>query len=268
MNIIRSLLIALVLPVALSASYFKHEQPGLIHGAVLKYLSTTTVTITPGYGESNGEYWEIAPGDALTTTGYSLANLSSSTNGYLSYIYISSTSSFPLVTLSNTTSAPIWSDSTQGWYNNNDRCIGVVFVGPSGIIYGFDVNDNNEYITCPAQLVLNGPVRTTYPPNLSLSEMNFLNASNYIPVNATSARLGIFVTPGSNWSEIHIYSADSSYSTEPYNTELSGTGSIKAQATGNVPLGRNTTRAFYWYAWSSVNNNSSQIWLFGWRLSR
>ena len=92
---------------------------GTIEGFVVKYSDTNTVAITSGYCEANGSYYELT---SDTTDDLTLLPAFD-----FHYIYIDDSGSTPPVpTFVDSTTEPTYSASLQGWYNGDDRCIGVV----------------------------------------------------------------------------------------------------------------------------------------------
>ena len=94
---------------------------GDIDGFVVKYSSTTAVAITSGFVEVNGKLYKLS-----SDTTHTLTSLASGTDFH--YIYIDDdASTTPTAVIIDSTDEPGWSDSKRGWYNGDDRCIGVVY---------------------------------------------------------------------------------------------------------------------------------------------
>jgi hypothetical protein len=93
---------------------------GDIDGLLVGYNTTTSVSITRGYCEANGKYYDLTADTTHSLTGLSAVGF----NRY--YIYIDDDSTPPTPTFINSTTAPSRNDSKMGWYNGNDRCIGAV----------------------------------------------------------------------------------------------------------------------------------------------
>lgn len=115
--------------VSYANSYFNMEL-GQINGANVKYVDQNTVDITPGYGECNGKYWEITSTQTVDVSTGSLDNdhiiyicIDDSAN---SYPLLDSSSDFIVYDEDSTPTEPTWSDAKQGWYVEDDRCIGAV----------------------------------------------------------------------------------------------------------------------------------------------
>lgn len=246
------------------AAYYATRPYGEIKGTALIWVNSTTIKLAPGYGEINGNYWEVTPSDPLVTTGYALSGLTSTATGVYQYIYISSASStLPLITLRNSTTAPTRDATKLGWYDGNDRCIGVVWILPSGALSQFLTVDEETYLCAPALIVSGGPVSTTYPG--SLAAMNLTSSSQYLPVNVKRARMEISCDMGANnvLAEVHIISDDGTYL-----SKLPTSGYRKAIVGGWVDIARTASRNFRWFAYSSISNNSVNIWINGYQIER
>ena len=92
---------------------------GSVDGFVVKCSSPTAVAVTSGAIEANGAEYTLASDDTHTMT-----SLLSAFDFH--YIYIDDdASAAPVATIIDSTTEPAWSDSKRGWYNGDDRCIGV-----------------------------------------------------------------------------------------------------------------------------------------------
>ncbi|MAS94911.1 MAG: hypothetical protein CMO55_17075 [Verrucomicrobiales bacterium] len=105
----------------LRANSFNLPVPvGTIKGAHVDYEDSDTVRIVVGYGECSGYYWEVtsvAMLDITVTPGADDAV----------YFYIDhSASSYPSPSFYDSLTEPVWSDSAQGWYDGEDRCVGAI----------------------------------------------------------------------------------------------------------------------------------------------
>jgi len=88
--------------------YISPLPKGKIHGANVTYFDSNTITIRTGYGECCGEYWEIT-----SETNHDLTSLATGEDFH--YIYIDDNdSSYPIPTIIDSTTEPVWSDSYQG----------------------------------------------------------------------------------------------------------------------------------------------------------
>lgn len=162
---------------SLFAQYFCPVPKGTIQRAYVEYENSGWVTIKTGYGECNGEYWEI-----LTEKSHEMTTLTTAEGFH--YIYIDdSASTYPEVEIIDSTTEPAWSDAKQGWYNGDDRCIGAVW-SPSGsaIVAEFSTDGEGKYIyDTMIKYILNNGAPT--------GSWEFLDASDYTPVNANGILL-------------------------------------------------------------------------------
>ena len=153
---------------------------GSIKGANTVYNDENTVTIASGNGECNGSYWEIP--EAMD---YDMTTLASV--GDFHYIYIDDDESdYPTVTIIDSTTEPSWSDAKQGWYNEDDRCISVVWCKSNEKIMNFIAVENGSLVNVVfntySVALLEGVAGTG-------SWVTLTNASNYVPVNATTVKI-------------------------------------------------------------------------------
>lgn len=152
---------------------------GMIHQAYVDYNDSNTIEVTAGYGECNGNYWEIT-----SSTLYDLTSLASGEDYH--YIYIDDNNScYPTPTFYDTTTEPSWSDSKLGWYSGNNRCIGVVWSPSASVtIKEFLGNEHNEYWTSDYVKALADNINPT-----GLWVDTTLDCSDYVPVNTTHVRV-------------------------------------------------------------------------------
>ena len=115
------ILTLILVPLMHATTFTLPSSIGTIKGAFVQYKDANTVSVSIGYGEANGFHWEIT-----SVTDYDVTE-SPIVDDFI-YIYIDdSQSSYPSVTLTDSTTEPSWSSDKQGWYNGNDRCIGAIF---------------------------------------------------------------------------------------------------------------------------------------------
>ena len=106
--------------VGLTQENVVNVQKGLVSWLGVDYSDTTEVKIQPGYGEANGKFFEIT-----AETDYTFTSLASGSDWHWLYIENTSLSSGDATpSFTDSTTAPVWSDSKQGYYNGNDRAIG------------------------------------------------------------------------------------------------------------------------------------------------
>jgi hypothetical protein len=162
---------------------------GFIDGFVVKYNTTTAVTITSGQVEANGKRYTLS-----ANASHSMTSLASGADFH--YIYIDDdASSPPAATIIDSTTEPSWSDSERGWYNGDDRCIGVVYsaVGSATVAY-FDIlslSDKTFRVEWPAYNGLSMSIANNINPTGAWQEPNVVNTDYFTPVNAVEVRLRI-----------------------------------------------------------------------------
>lgn len=180
-----------------SAFEYVRKPAGLIKGARLEYVSSSSIKIGVGYGENMGSCWEIGPTDTLNVSGYTLSGLSSSASGIVHYIYIDrASSSFPNIAIRNSTSSPTWSSDFLGWYSGSDRCVAAVWVNSSGSVVSFTCPEDDLYqVNVGVVTSASNSISTTTPVWTSL------DCSSRLPVNASSARImaAVWWTSGVKW---------------------------------------------------------------------
>lgn len=92
---------------------------GKIEGLIVKYNTATVITITSGSCEANGKSYTLASDTTHTMTSLVVAL-------DIHYVYIDdSASSPPTAVFIDSTTEPTWNNAKRGWYNGDDRCIGV-----------------------------------------------------------------------------------------------------------------------------------------------
>lgn len=244
----RLLLFLLICSSSCLAYEFNRVPAGLITGTRLSFVSTSAIKIGVGYGEIMGSYWEINPTDTLVTTGYSLTGLTTTTNGVVQYIYIDrANSSLPGVTLKNTTTAPTWSNDYMGWYNGLDRCIGALWVEPSGVLRSFFCADDRTY-TWPTTAV------TSFSKTLpsSYDVWTLFDISDYLPATTSE---GIVETDawiaGVTWHNCRVgISSENS-------SQYVGDGVLRAKIATYVPFERSAARKVKWMAYAATNSGGT-----------
>lgn len=107
---------------------------GDIKGMLPTYVDTNGITISSGYCEANGKYYELTATTAQLET--AVFN-----NGSFIYLYIDDSESVaPTPTFVFSATAPTWSDSLQGWYNGDDRMICPLYCSAANAIQSFNKN--------------------------------------------------------------------------------------------------------------------------------
>lgn len=223
---------------------------GYIHKTNVEYLSETTVTVTAGTGECNDFDWKS---DAAASV-----DLSGVMPGGEDFIYIyvdHSACDYPAPAFTGTTTEPVWSPAKMGWYNGEDRCIGVVFVNSSGNIAEFSTNPSDEcvYQGGLKKVLTNGNPDQTY---------KFLECSAYVPVNASSLYVSARNSATSGTACVIVAA----------NQNIRARIAAKSKmctviTTGWIPLQRELDRNLQWYG-PDKNDNNYQIHIFGYRVDR
>ena len=115
-------------------------------GIRVDYASSSTLTVQPGrayYDDGSTKYVELSS-SFVFTCGSGGSNSSSTDLGanQVHYIYlddsaIGSETTLTAAMLLNSTTAPTFNGSKRGWYNGNDRCIGIAITDGSNNILEF-----------------------------------------------------------------------------------------------------------------------------------
>jgi hypothetical protein len=249
----KNILSVLMILVIGSAFVFGHDPvEGYINGAYVVYSSSSYIIVKPGNGECSGTAWEIT-----SDTSVDLSSVLPAGEDFV-YIYIDdSASSYPTPTIIGSTTEPAWSDSNLGWYNGDDRCIGVVWVNSYGNIEEFQNNCQLEYIAVDnavKQVLTNGN------PN---SSWQTLEATAYMPVNATA----VYTVCSNMDSGDRVLVLLATYETD--SQQQGGRdnygGSILTR--GWLSLERGASRDLQWYG-EDNDNNTFNVWIYGFRIER
>lgn len=162
------------------AGYGSANRGLLIHRTFVEDNDADTITVTTGYGDSNGNYFEITSEMSHDMTSLALGE-------DFHYIYIDdSASAYPAVTIIDAVGEPAWSDAKQGWYNGNDRCIGVVY-SESGSATVVEFLHEDGFIRNTADVSLGSAM----DPNSTWQIPDDANTDTKTPVNATKALIWI-----------------------------------------------------------------------------
>jgi len=246
----RNMLFVLMILVLGSTFMVASSHKAVIFGAYVKYKSSTDIYVTAGSGRCNDNFWENA---AETTV--DLYSVLPAGEDFV-YIYIDdSASSYPTPTFIGSTTEPAWSNTKIGWYNGNDRCIGVVYVDTYGNIRSFQNNSRSELL--PNDLALN--VLSNGNPNGSFQTAE---ATAKIPVNAN----GVFVWAANTDMNGTVNVQVSSY--ESSRALLIAQGDNNSTiAIGWISLERGGTRDLKWKG-QDDDDNGFNIWIYGYRIER
>ncbi len=235
---------------AIGATYIGVPK-GMIHNAYATYFDSDTIIVKTGYGECNGNYFEITE-----EIYHDMANLASGEGFH--YIYVNdNTSDYPIdPNIIDSTTEPSWSDSKQGFYNGNDRCIGVVW-SPSGSLTIIEFVANSELkFMCDEWIKY---VLVTGSPNGAYQS---LTTSSYIPVNAVEVYVQIGGSDFGDGVRVEVRVADTTY---PRISGYSYNGNVLAADW--LPLKRGSSRNLEWYGRDNDDNNVN-IFIEGFQIER
>lgn len=248
----KNILIGLMILVLGSSFVFGHGVPkGYIKGAFVKYNSSSQITVTAGNGDCSANEWAIT-----SDTTVNLSSVLPTGEDYL-YIYIDhSATTYPTPTIIGDTTEPAWSDSNVGWYNGDDRCIGVVWCDSYGNIVEFHNNNQLECIIIGSWIK---DVLTNGNPN---SSFQTVESTAYIPINANAVFVNASNTDTDGVVYVHVAPYESSHS-----AVVNETPSGYAFARGWLAMERGWSRDLKWYGYNN-DDNSFNIKIFGFRIER
>lgn len=179
-------------------TYALNEDQGEIRGFVVSYNDTDTINISAGFCKAKGKSYILA-----SDTTHDMTSLASAFDHH--YIYIDDDASTPpTTTIIDSTIEPTWSDSKRGWYNGDDRCIGVVpsTIGASTIIYfGTEiVGDKNiriyfnflDFATMAENFNPNSAMQTPTNDADELTPVNAISFKGHLIMGETGASIGSF----------------------------------------------------------------------------
>lgn len=231
---------------------------GTIKGALVTYKDSIAVTITPGYGECNGKYWEITEAVDLS--------ILPGPNYDVYYILISdANSSYPtpfIYARDNGSPGPTWSDSHLGWYLGNDRCIGVVFNDEATMSFlKFTVSGDGNLVRfiqdeCMATMVAAGT------PTGSWVDIEGLDT---MPVTSTAAHIFAYQTDSGSYVDLSITSYENATAGNVCR-ELACVGYNRASVNGWIQLG--PSREMSWRGAADDDAQSTYIYLNGFEYKR
>lgn len=223
---------------------------GTLVGACVTYKDATTITITSGYGENAGNYWEITSPQDFTVT-----NLTTTRTWH--YIYIDhEANSYPAATFKCSTNVPAWNDSLRGWYSGLDRCIGAVLSAVGSATITTLQNVGNKYALQAVQIQTNGA------PNGSW-QATTVDLNTLTPVFAQSVFVSAYnsaIPTSSNIVDLELRSAQNpgfSIVQQAYGWAL-----MKCW----IPTGT-TNRAIQWYG-QADDSAYSCVWYHGFEITR
>jgi len=222
---------------------------GTICQAYVDYNDANTITVTAGYGECNGHYWEVT--EPIL---HGMTSLTTSEDFH--YIYIDDANSdYPYPTIIDSTAEPAWSNSNLGWYNGNNRCIGVVW-SPQGsaTIFSFNTNSSLMVISSGMKIVLQNGNPT--------GGWDFLETTAYIPLNAIAVSVS---ASNADWNgtvvaRVAVYNRSE---TQILDDSYNGYASV----TGWLQLVRNSPRDLI-YMGENDDDNTFYVEITGYQIER
>ena len=156
---------------------------GYKRGFTLGYSSASVITLTQGIWHHAGTTDQMVYSAGAIS--YAPAGLS---GDQLQYIYLddsaiasAGTQVITATQLTNSVTAPSYSNTKYGWYNGNDRCIGALAVA-SGNIASFAVTSDSFYLYTSALQIFDD----TCPTTGAEASLDF---SAYVPSYSTKARV-------------------------------------------------------------------------------
>ncbi len=242
-------ILILVVSLFLGSMMMTATNENVIWGNYVTYKSSTEVYITAGSGRCNGTVWEHA-----TETTLDLTSVLPAGEDFV-YIYVDdSASSYPTPTFIGSTTEPAWSSTLIGWYNGDDRCIGVVWVNSSGNIATFNNTSNHEYY-------VNSGIKQVLSNQNPTGSWTFVETTDYTPVNAN----GVLVK-ADNGDSAYVYIAVGCYDNTQSNIQQYGYGGSIA-LTGWIHFHRSSGRDLQWVGQNDDDNNFN-LHIRGFRIER
>lgn len=160
---------------------------GSSDGFIVRYNTTTSVKITSGSIEANTKSYTLA-----SDTTHTFTSLASAFDFH--YVYIDdSASTAPIPVFIDSITEPTFSDSKRGWYNGDDRLIGVVHSPAGSAIISYFSTDilsqkNIRNIVGRSALPV---VASNMNPAGAWQVPNTNDGDIVTPVNATSLQLSM-----------------------------------------------------------------------------
>lgn len=156
---------------------------GFKRGFNLSFVSTSVINISIGTWDHFGTTHQIV----YTTTSLNYNPVLSSDG--INYIYLddsaiaaAGTNLINATMITNSTTAPTWSNTRCGWYNGLDRCIGAILIS-SGAVTEFRIFSNDYYVYKAANVLYTSANSPTTATSLDLS--------GYIPAFSTRCRIAV-----------------------------------------------------------------------------
>jgi hypothetical protein len=157
---------------------------GYKRGFTLGYVSTSVISLTQGQWHHSGTTEQMVY--SAGAFNYTLSSLSGT---QLQYIYLddsaivsAGTAVITLTQITNSTTAPTFSNTKYGWYNGEDRCIGAVYV-EGGLARKFRLFSDNYYGFYEAHILFTSANSPTSDTSLDFSA--------FVPAFSTGCRIAI-----------------------------------------------------------------------------
>ena len=178
---------------------------GTISGLCPVYVDANTITLGSGYLEANGKSYDLS-----SATNFDIDVFD---NGGFTYGYIDDgTAVAPTITLDWSATEPAWSDSLQGWYNGNDRCIISLYCDGAATIGGFTSVEIGNLVSI--NWAFGFQLASDMNPNSGWDTPDVAESSTKLPINAMAGYFFIF----GNDSDGSIYVACDNYELASINT--------------------------------------------------
>jgi hypothetical protein len=158
---------------------------GFSGGFVVKYSDSTNIAITSGNIEANGKLYTLS-----ADTTHLMTSLAAGFD--IHYIYLDdSESTAPTAVFYDSTTEPSYDHTRRGWYNGDDRLIGIVrSPAASATIQYFETKIvSEEYIEM--DLGRQDVLALNMTPTGAWQEPNTANTSGLVPVNASSFKVAM-----------------------------------------------------------------------------
>ena len=233
---------------------------GHIRGVYPVYTDTTHVAIQPGQVECNSNTYILT-----TAVAHEILNFSS---GGFTYLYIDDSESTKggTPTIIDSTTEPAWSDSKQGYYNGNDRCIGALYCDGAATLSAFttQVKGTNVWVKSIATL----QIAAAMNPDSTWQAPGTKESSTVLPVNAILCNVVLLGSDAAgqvaNISccsyEASVQGLPVSYQADVYNqaiTRICDTGEITLGASRNIRI-----------AGDNDDDNALYCWVTGYTIRR
>ena len=237
----------------------------MIKGAIVRYASTTTVTISDGYGMCKDKRWYITTDITDTVSAFSSG---ACTYGYIDYSAIADGEVLVAGDIIWSTTAPT-QNATYGnaWMNGDDRCIASVYCDSASTIYYYDiVAESGTQIDVILENVI-ALESTGLNPDFTW-QAGTTESSTIVPDNATKALIHARSQDSGSVANVYITSYEQSQenATPSISFQESAVSGTTVYVTKWIILGssRNVRSA----AADNDDNGTHKWWLKGFGYSR